>query len=189
LTFSDSMEAKRFLISRIVEEARRGGHPLSETEEKMLCWSENYPTLPDMAEVGQKFEQEYDSEEFEGKIARISRRAYRRDRRESPESAKRWREAIKLLKKEDHYILVMIDLPRSAGDIVRLILVGLIASALLVGSIIVVDRLRSGAALNFLGAAYLVLLPIILYLGLNDKAGKAVGDWVGDRVERLFRLR
>lgn len=85
--------------------------------------------------------------------------------------------------------MVMIDLPRSAGDIVRLILVGLIASALLVGSIIVVDRLRSGAALNFLGAAYLVLLPIILYLGLNDKAGKALGDWVGDRVERLFRLR
>jgi|GEM_PF-933177 hypothetical protein len=183
------MEAKRFLVSRIAEEARRGHHPLSETEEKMLYWSENYPTLPDMAEVGQKFEREYDSEKFEGKIARISRRAYQRDRRESPENARHWREAIKLLKKEDHYILVMIDLPRSAGEIVRLILVGLIASALLVGSIIVVNTVRSSAPLNLLRAAYLVLLAIILYLGLSDKVGKAVADWLGDRVERLFGLR
>ena len=44
--FAGSMEAKQFLVSRIAEEARRQNEPLPDLEEKMLYFSETFPTLP-----------------------------------------------------------------------------------------------------------------------------------------------
>jgi len=180
------MEAKKFLISRIVEEARRGHHPLSEVEEKMLYFSETYPTLPDMAEVAQKFEQEYDDAKFEEKISRISRRAFQRDRRESPDIARRWREAIKVLKKEDHYILVMLNVPRSAGDILRLVVTALLLVVLGIACVAVAPQIRARVPDNILIAAFLAFLAVLYFLAWNDEAGKRLGDWMGSLVERLL---
>ena len=53
--FADSMPAKRFLISRIVAEAHRQNDDLPELEEKMLYFSESFPTLPGMQEIAEKF--------------------------------------------------------------------------------------------------------------------------------------
>jgi len=51
-------EAKEFLVSRIVEEARRENVPLSDVERKMLYFSETNWTLPDIASVSAAFDRE-----------------------------------------------------------------------------------------------------------------------------------
>jgi len=77
-------QAKEFLISQIVEESVRERVPLSEIERKMLYFTESEETLPDIYEVNDQFEREYDSSEYEKKIANLLRNAYRRSCRESP---------------------------------------------------------------------------------------------------------
>jgi hypothetical protein len=117
--FTDSMQAKRFLVSRIAEEAHLQHEDLSELEEKMLYFSETYPTLPDMMKVAEKFETEVDSEAYEEKISRLAKGAHRRDSKESPENILRWKEAIKILMAEDHYLMVMMDTPISLPKTLR----------------------------------------------------------------------
>ncbi len=107
--FHRFQSAKEYLVSQIVEEAQRESVPLSEIERKMLFSSENYWSLPDIMEVNAQFEKEYDSEEYEAKISELIRNAYDRAKKESQSETERWKEAIRILRKEDHYLLVMID--------------------------------------------------------------------------------
>ncbi len=106
--FADSMQAKGFLVSRIVEEAQRQNNPLSDLEEKMLYFSEAFPTLPNMMEIAERFEKEIDSGKYEDRICRLAKGAYRHESQECPENAHLWKDAIRVLKEEDHYILVML---------------------------------------------------------------------------------
>jgi hypothetical protein len=106
--FADSMQAKGFLVSRIVEEAHRQNQPLSDLEEKMLYFSETCPTLSNTMEIAERFEEEIDSGKYEDRICRLAKSAYRHDSQESPENTRLWKEAIRVLKEEDHYILVML---------------------------------------------------------------------------------
>lgn len=107
--FTDSRSAKEFLVSKIVEEAQRESVPLSEIERKMLYFSEQYWSLPDIMEVNAQFEKEYDSEQYEAKLSELIRHAYDRTRKESQAETERWKEAIRILRKEDHYLIVMIN--------------------------------------------------------------------------------
>ena len=59
-TFSSGREAKEYLIAQIVLEAEREGMPLSETERKMMYFTETAWTLPDIWEVNEVFERDYD---------------------------------------------------------------------------------------------------------------------------------
>lgn len=114
--FPSSREAKEFLVSRIVAEAQRENVPLSEIERKMLYFSETGWTLPDIMEVNDEFDRDYDQSEYETKTAGLVRRAYKRDRGENAASLDSWSNAIGTLQREDHYILVMV---RRAGISVR----------------------------------------------------------------------
>jgi hypothetical protein len=107
--FSNAREAKEFLISRIVAEAQRENVSLSEIERKMLYFSETAWTLPDIMEVNDEFDREYDQAEYEKKISRLIRNETKRLRKENPEDFASWASAARKLKKEDHYISVMID--------------------------------------------------------------------------------
>ena len=120
--FHSGREAKEFLISRIVAEAERENAPLSEVERKMLYFTESGWTLPDIAEVSEDFDRQYDQNEYEKKIAKLIRKAAKHDRRESHDEYKAWWDAIRFLKKGDHYILVMIAIAgiRPAGDQLKL---------------------------------------------------------------------
>jgi len=112
-------EAKEFLVSRIVEEARRENVPLSDVERKMLYFSETNWTLPDIASVSAAFDREYDQDKYEEKITGVIRSAAMHDRQQSAELYGEWWDAIRSLKKGDHYILVMIDgakLPPCRGN-------------------------------------------------------------------------
>jgi hypothetical protein len=115
-------EAKEFLISRIVAEAKNENTPLSEVERKMLYYTESGWTLPDMTEVAEKFDGEYDQSKYEKKIARLIRKAYKETYKQSREEYDAWWAAVHFLDKEDHYISVMIRIAgvRPRGDQLRL---------------------------------------------------------------------
>jgi hypothetical protein len=103
----ESVDAKQFLITRVIEEGEVEQVRLSDVEKKMLSFTETYPSLPDIYEVNAEFERDYDSDEYEAKIAGLLKRARERDKSESPGRAHQWKDALEALRKEDHYILVM----------------------------------------------------------------------------------
>ena len=120
--FRSGREAKEFLISRIVSEAQRENIPLSEVERKMLYFTESGWTLPDMTAVYEDFDRDYSQNKYEKKIAKLIRKAAKHDYKESREQYDAWWSAIRFLKREDHYISVMIGIAglRPAGDQLRL---------------------------------------------------------------------
>jgi len=110
-------QAKEYLIAQIVQEAQLENVALSEIERKMLHFTETVETLPDIYEVNDQFEQEYDSAKYEAKISSLLKNAQKRVREESSDGALQWRRAEKDLRREDHYLCVMIDQTyQSRGD-------------------------------------------------------------------------
>lgn len=184
------MEAKEFLVSRIVDEGRRRHVGLSEVERKMLHFSENYPTLPDMMEVAEKFEAQYDDEKYEKKIQRLSRRAFKRDQKESKEKVELWRQAIKALKREDHYLLVMLDVPRSAADLTKLAVAGLVLAAIVVGAILAANWARAHIELRIpdgiLAVALILVWALVVFISYRDKEMK-LNHWLENLAERVAR--
>jgi hypothetical protein len=120
--FNSAREAKEFLVGEIVSEAQRESIPLSEVERKMLYFTETGWTLPDIMEVAENFDREYDQNEYEEKIAKLVANADRHVRNSSSDDYNRWRAAIRFLEREDHYILVMIRMAglRSGGFAAKL---------------------------------------------------------------------
>ena len=99
--------AKQFLISKVIGEAKLERVNLSEIETKMLYFTEVHPSLPDIYAVNAEFERDYDSDEYEAKIAALLKNARDRDRHSPPSREPDWKDALDALKHEDHYILVM----------------------------------------------------------------------------------
>lgn len=198
MSFASSMEAKEFLVSRITEEARRRHLRLSELERKMLYFSEGYPTLPDMMEVNEKFEAEYDSEKYEEKIKKLSESAFQRDQEESPENIPLWRDAVNVLNKEDHYILLMLDVPGSGNEFakgiprvrVKWFIPALIVGALAVAAGEAVRWAEHNTHLripdNIILVAFIVVFVLGCCLVYSDK-WKLVGAYVSDLFERIAR--
>ncbi len=93
--FQSARDAKEFLIARVVEEAKGENIPLSEVEHKMLYFSETHWTIPDIASVSERFDREYDQDEYEEHyiLVMIDRAGLRPRRRiqgskEQPESVR-----------------------------------------------------------------------------------------------------
>jgi hypothetical protein len=128
--FHNVREAKEFLAARIAEEADREGAPLSEIERKMLFFSEVGWTLPDMMQVSDDFDRDYDQNDYERKIARLIKSVDKRLQKENPVGYQDWRSAIKFLKRKDHYINVMIHqvVVRPPGDRLKLWTTGLVVT-------------------------------------------------------------
>ena len=100
-------EAKDFLVQRTAEQARREELSLSDLEKRMMYFTESKDAVEDPIALNNEFEAEYDTAEYEGKIAGLLGRAYNRLKDEGSEEVQTWDEAIRELKKGDHYILVM----------------------------------------------------------------------------------
>jgi hypothetical protein len=196
--FHSGREAKEFLISRIVAEAQHENVLLSEVERKMLYFTESGWTLPDMAAVSEDFDSEYDQNEYEKKIARLIRNAAKHDRKESRDEYDAWWAAIRFLKREDHYISVMIGIAglRPAGDQLRLFGAGLaIAICFLLVTFLSVKYqidfskyAPSRGVLTFYIWAIGVCV-VIAYLLLRFIAGKKRADDLTSKVlEKLVRI-
>jgi hypothetical protein len=65
-------EAKEYLVAQITAEAQREGISLSDVERKMLYFSETGWTLPEIMEVNEQFDQDYDQDEYEKKLRNSS---------------------------------------------------------------------------------------------------------------------
>jgi hypothetical protein len=112
----DAVAAKQFLISKVLQEAESSHVQLSEVERKMLYFTEVHPSLPDILEVNAEFERDYDADEYENKIAQLLKGARAQDRQTSPIREQEWKDALDALKKEDHYILVMVGIAFGYGS-------------------------------------------------------------------------
>jgi len=163
--FLIAREAKEFLVAGIVAEAQHENVPLSEIERKMLYFTETGWTLPDIMEVNDSFDREYDQNEYEKKIARLIRHATKRARKENPDNFASWISAARKLKKEDHYISVMID---HAG----------------VSTGPVSDNWKGAAVVVIVVWALMAMKPILQLVGLaTPRAGAQFGSYTID--ERL----
>jgi hypothetical protein len=113
----NSVDAKQFLIDRVIEEAELEQVRLSDVEKKMLYFTEGHPSLPDISETNAEFERDYDADAYEDKIAALLKNAREHDSRPSPGKELQWKDALDALKKEDHYILVMVGQAFGFGSV------------------------------------------------------------------------
>ncbi len=126
------------MVDRIVTQAQRDGVSLSDVERKILYFSETAWTLPDMAEVNEEFDSSYDQGGFERKIAGIVRNIQRAPMPGKGEEPS-WDKALRALRSEDHYLLVLIDSAgtvRPRGDFIKLALTALVIVGTLVAPIV-----------------------------------------------------
>ena len=116
--FRTVRDAKEFLASQIAGEAQRESVPLSEIERKMLFFSEVGWTLPDMMQISDEFDRQYDQDEYEKKISTIIAHLDKRLRKDSPAEYDDWKSVVQYLKRRDHYVNVMIGQAglRPTGD-------------------------------------------------------------------------
>jgi len=128
-------EAKEFLVSEIVLEAQRENVVLSEVERKMLYFSEVDWTLPDIATVSAEFDAEYDQDQYERKISKLIRAAYKHACKGNAQTYHKWWAGMRLLSREDHYLVVMIRLAglRPRHDQLKLFVTGLSIVAVTLG--------------------------------------------------------
>jgi hypothetical protein len=118
----NSLAAKQFIASRIVDQAMREGVPFSEVERKMLFFSESHPSLLDMDRVQIEFDEKYNMVPYERVVSLLICNAYRRDRKE-PQVAQLWADARTSLRGEDHYLKVMLKRGLSAANHTRDLLI------------------------------------------------------------------
>ena len=101
------LEAKDFLVQQTAKQAEIENVPLSDLEKRMMYFTETGEMRENPSELNDEFEAEYDSNDYEAKISKLMHHAKARIRKENPETARRWNEALRELKKGDHYILVL----------------------------------------------------------------------------------
>lgn len=98
-------EAKDFLVAQTSAQADREGISLSDLEKRMLRFSEDEPHENPRA-LRAEFEAEYEWQAFETKLSGLMERAYKRDKQENSQTAESWHDAIQMLRKGNHYIVV-----------------------------------------------------------------------------------
>jgi hypothetical protein len=133
-TFATARDAKEFLVSRITAEAEREDVPLSETERKMLYFSETAWTLPDIADVSDAFDRDYDQAKYEEKIGALVRNLRVNSRKNDRTDFDAWTEAVRKLGREDHYLLVLISAGSKSGSqigFLKLLGIGFVVTCIL----------------------------------------------------------
>jgi hypothetical protein len=130
-TFTSVQEAKEFIAAEIAGQAQRDATPLSEIERKMLLFSEVGWAPPDIMEVSDEFDRQYDQDEYEKKVSTIITNLDKRLQKESPAEYDDWKSAVKYLKPKDHYVNVMIGQAglRPPHDQLKLFLWALVVAA------------------------------------------------------------
>ena len=106
--FTSQGQAKRFFVDKIVAQAVREGHPLSENERWMLSFSESDPEFVFDPSRNAAFAAEISDVDYEKKVAGLAVRAYAADIASNPDAGPTYREAFHVLNQGDHYILMML---------------------------------------------------------------------------------
>ena len=99
-------EAKDFLVQQTAERAAFENVPLSGLEKRMMYFTETGECPENPIALNNAFEAEYDTTTYEKKISLLMAQAYRRIKREDPEKLRLWNNALRILNKGDHYLLL-----------------------------------------------------------------------------------
>ncbi|MGB2634345.1 MAG: hypothetical protein WAM58_10450 [Candidatus Acidiferrum sp.] len=70
------LEAKDFLVHQAVEQAGLEGVPFSDLERRMMYFTESGEMPEDLFELYAAFDTEYESAEYENKVAKLMRHAH-----------------------------------------------------------------------------------------------------------------
>jgi len=190
-------EAKDFLVQQVAKQAALENVPLSELEKRMMYFTESGECPEDPIGLNDAFEAEYDTGKYETKISKLLHLAYKRVRDEGGASLQTWNDAIRRLKRGDHYLLVMWDLApytwtrvRDSGKLFASAL-GVIAIACIVFYISkklepqwawLQERLQTYWRVLF-GLFVTIFLAVLIF---PRRVGNAM-DWLLDHAFGLFR--
>jgi hypothetical protein len=137
-------EAKDFLVQQTAEQALLDGLPLSDLEKRMMYFTEGDEAHEDPTKLNDEFEAEYETAAYEAKTSKLLHHAYARVKKENPESARLWDESIRVLRKGDHYILVLWDerssTERPPHDSLKLLGTAILVIALMLGFFVLLDH-------------------------------------------------
>lgn len=99
------VKAKRFLINRIIDQAKRANMPLSDIETQMLGFS---PMSASQAELdaAAAFDRGYDKQKYEAKVFQLFQDVYEMDK--SVGRAEIWEQSLDALADEDIYLAEII---------------------------------------------------------------------------------
>src|SRR5712691_10329541 len=105
----NTKQARDFLVDQTVEQAELEGVPLADVEKRMMYFTESDPASCDNPiELNDEFEAQCETKEYETKISRLLHHSYKRLKEDNPERVRNWDQAIRTLRKGDHYLLVMV---------------------------------------------------------------------------------
>lgn len=107
--FCSMQSALDYLAGRIAAEAELEGAPLSETERKMLYFSEVTPTLHKIRTVSAEFDRTCDEDVYEQKISTLAEKIRVLDTEQDHEAQAAWDEAIETLTQGDFYVSVLLS--------------------------------------------------------------------------------
>jgi hypothetical protein len=107
----NTKQAKDFLVLQTAEQAALDNVPLTDIEKRMMYFTESDRISCDNPlGVNDEFEAQYETAEYEPKISRLLHHAYDRLKVEAPERKRMWDQAVRELRKDDHYFLVLWDI-------------------------------------------------------------------------------
>ena len=176
-------EAKDFLVRETAEQARLEGVPLSELEKRMMYFTESGYVPEDPIALNEEFEAEYDTDDYEAKIAHLLGHAYKRARKENDETRRHFDAAIKCLRRGDHYLLVMWDMrPGFHGPY----LIGLLLGALVLACFYAATRLAPRIAPPNPRIIQAILVTVILVVVFFPQAVGKAFDWVLENTVERF---
>lgn len=133
-------KAKDFLVNQTAIQAALDGVSLSDIEKRMMYFTEGLDSTEDPIALNDEFEAEYEMATYEAKMSKLLHRAYARVKKENPETARTWNESIRILKKGDHYILVLWGVLRLPYDSLKLLATAFLVVALLLGIIVTAEN-------------------------------------------------
>jgi hypothetical protein len=133
-------KAKDFLV----EQTALDSVPLSDLEKRMMYFTEGPDATEDSVVLNDEFETEYDMPTYEAKMPELLHRAYARVKKENPQTARTWNRSIRILRKDDHYLLVLWNqegsIKSSANNFLKVFTVVASLIAALVGLVLILDH-------------------------------------------------
>jgi hypothetical protein len=185
------IQAKDFLVEQTTAQALLDGMPLSDLEKRMMYFTEGKDALEDPSKLNEEFDAEYDSAKYKSKISRLLHRACKRLKKEYPSKLTLWNEAIRVIRKGDHYILVLwgssLSGERPVGLSLRMWAALLLLSALGIGGKFSYGYLtKASPPLGHPRLLLAIFVGIIAANFLFPRQIERVGGWFLDKV--LFRF-
>jgi len=107
MVFKTQSDAKRFIVEKVIEQAKIDGINLSDAERYNLSWAESYPDFKVDYKLADALEDEISNDKYEAKVAGLIRNAFERDMDKYPDVKSLYKEAYDKMNEGDHYIFIM----------------------------------------------------------------------------------